>query len=705
MRLHLPWLALALLLVGVLFWAAGGSGTASATEPAPAALVPAPDAVVVDRPAESAAATEAPRIRAQSAGASANAETPRSPDELSGRVLDAATKAPLANAEVALLRAPFDSYVGLYDDDSSPVVVLATAKTDADGRFAFAVEPAASCRVRAATPSHAERTVLQCTGGSFVTIELDRAASIVCSVRTEQGPLAGAEVRLADEETYLDRSKSHTDAAGVARFVGQPAGRVTVALADPRVQFATANVDVVAGKEHRIELHAKTGRAVRGVVRDAASRAPVAHARVFRDSGFGPSVVTDANGRFELGGLATEGSMRVLVRAEGYAQAAASLPYGSTDEFDVALSRGAAVTGRIVDEDGRGLAGASGFLAAQADPGYEVVRVAVDAEGRFHVTCLSPGKHYWLVARAPERGTQVRVLPRPLAEGERRELPDLVLHAACSIEGRVQDDQGRLLEGLWVECNGLPDEHAQWAEGDAVPNAIPHAKNRIARTDAEGRFRIGGLATGEFLVAVRTMDAGRVAERTVRIAAGETLANVEFTLAAGLPIAGTFVPATAASFETQFAVYVTAVDAKLPTRGWTNVNRDGSFRIEGMKPGRYAVELLPQPAGQVLPPGTIVEAGREDLRIVLEAASSVAGKVVDGKGQPLAARVVCFSEPDHQELAIGIASPDGSFRLEVPASFRGVVGAFPIQGTWKPLLLQGVVANRTDLVLVVEGDH
>lgn len=701
MRPHLPWLALALLLVGVLFWAAGGPGTAIATEPAPAALLPAPASVAADRPADSAAATNAQRIPTQPA----SAETPRSPTELSGRVLDAATKAPLANADVALLRAPFDSYVGVYDDNSSPVAVLATAKSDADGRFAFAVEPSTPCRVRAATPRHAERTVLHCTGGSFVTVELDRAAAIVCTVRNEQGPLADAEVRLADDETYLDRAKAQTDAAGVARFVGQPAGRVTLALADPRVQFATVNVDVVAGQQHRVELLAKAGRVGRGVVRDVASRAPVASARVFRNSGFGPSVVTDVNGRFELAGLATEGSMRVLVRAEGYAPASASLPYGSTDEFDVALSRGAAIAGRVVGEDGHGLAGASGFLAAQGNPGYDVVRVAVDAEGRFHAACLSPGRHYWLVARASERGTQVRALPRPLAEGERFVLPDLVLHAASSIEGRVEDDQGRPLQGLWVECNGLPDEHAQWTAGAAVPNAIPHAKNRVARTDAEGRFRVGGLAAGEFLVAVRTMDAGTVAERTVRIVPGETHANVEFTIAVGLPIAGVFVPATAANFETQFAVYVNSVDAQSPTRGWTNVRLDGSFRIEGMKPGRYAIELHPRPAGQVLPAVAIVEAGREDLRIVLEAASSVAGKVVDAKGQPVTARVVCFSEPDHAELAIGIASPDGSFRLEVPASFQGVVAAFPIQGTWKPLRLQGVVANRNDLVLVVESDH
>ncbi len=120
------------------------------------------------------------------------------------------------------------------------------------------------------------------------------------------------------------------------------------------------------------------------------------------------------DGRYVLRGLRPG---EVTVRADesrhvGWARSGVSLARGETTRLDVLLTRGAALSGRVVDEDGRPVAGAKLSVSpGEQDPfsfvmrrlaGDPGARIASRADGTFSATRLAPGENQRLTVYHPD---------------------------------------------------------------------------------------------------------------------------------------------------------------------------------------------------------------------------------------------------------------------------------------------------------------
>src|SRR5262249_50943998 len=108
---------------------------------------------------------------------------------------------------------------------------------------------------------------------------------------------------------------------------------------------------------------------------------------------------TDAEGRFQLDGV-DPGSLQVLVHAHGFApyeQKGIRVPSSATSLAPFTLSRGAVLSGQVVDPDGRGVAGAK-ITALDPQGGAEILILGqreptalTAADGSFRVDELACG--------------------------------------------------------------------------------------------------------------------------------------------------------------------------------------------------------------------------------------------------------------------------------------------------------------------------
>jgi hypothetical protein len=210
-----------------------------------------------------------------------------------------------------------------------------------------------------------------------------------------------------------------------------------------------------------------------------------------------PSAKTDGEGRFELSRLPSGPGIELLAWEPRLGAAKVPVPSRSTRELRLRLDPGGAIP-RIVR-------GTVSFAAGAPAPGAEVRlgenhRTQADERGHFELQVLADFEEAPLIAFL--RGFQPAVVPdfgRQLEEsfGPPVEV-QLVLGPEClSIEGVVEDDQGRplagwrvaLTSGLEASLHQLPPILVEdLAAGEASKD----------RTDASGRFRIEGLLDREY---------------------------------------------------------------------------------------------------------------------------------------------------------------------------------------------------------------
>jgi protocatechuate 3,4-dioxygenase beta subunit len=136
--------------------------------------------------------------------------------------------------------------------------------------------------------------------------------------------------------------------------------------------------------------------------------------------------------------------------------------------------------------------------------GSSAVNVLTDDDGRFLFRGLTPGT-YTLAARAPayldgglgQRRSGGRLQPLVLASGQA--VGDLVIRLwkEAVVSGAVTDQAGAPVPAVWVQ--------AVRRNAPVRPGQLPSTRSYFwqgARTDDDGRYRIGGLEPGEYVVTV-----------------------------------------------------------------------------------------------------------------------------------------------------------------------------------------------------------
>jgi hypothetical protein len=183
----------------------------------------------------------------------------------------------------------------------------------------------------------------------------------------------------------------------------------------------------------------------------------------------------------------------------------------------------ARMTGRVVAEDGEPVVGVSLELHGETrTPRKHVAATSSGLDGRFVFDALAPQPAP--VELVADCGPMHAIADEKftIAAGETIEDVTLTLPRAASVEGRVVDASGRPKAGV-------------------VIGALREKERPFTLTDAQGRFRLIGLSTGDHELWVTTGDdsfpARSALPTPIRLAAGERRTGLEVRLPAAGPTA------------------------------------------------------------------------------------------------------------------------------------------------------------------------
>jgi RNA polymerase sigma factor (sigma-70 family) len=454
----------------------------------------------------------------------------------------------------------------------------------------------------------------------------------------------------------------------------------------PGIASGAKDLVVVLGK----------GRTIRGSVADGRDGRPVAGAEVVLLSGALPAAgfpvpekrdVTGAQGTFEIRGAPGVGE-RIALRISHPA-------YGGPQDFPLGDGLPEAprkfellppdrIYGRVVDRDGRAVAGArvllTGFdmadLARKAGKAIESVLSAKDGSFRIEVprSLLDGGYAAHLLARHPTKGSGWSgPVKAPGATGDGPEL-EIVLEPPSGLRGRILDPGGSPIPGAVVG--------AVRAAGNGKPRGEPAR----GYSDARGSYLLDGLELGTYEVEVRSP--GFAPRRAPEIEVGPEPREEDFTLEVGWSVRGQVVDGDGRGV-TGAEVLVLEPDP---------LDTDGSERMKDVRElrgatapgilsartdGRGSYEFghleereltLVARASSCLPSGLVrIRPGESPSDLVLTRLSAVAGRAVEadtGRAVPLFD--VCIFSKGFGE------GPNPTMFL--PRQYEDPAGAFSVDG-------------------------
>ncbi len=409
------------------------------------------------------------------------------------------------------------------------------------------------------------------------------------------------------------------------------------------------------------------GRVLEGVVRDGASGAPLAAARVFAHSGRGwwqgslppdgfRETTTDAKGRFRLEGL-SNAPVTLAASAPHYARTHRNGVTPGTS-VELLLLRGTSISGSVIGPNREPVAGAQ----VQAETDQEVLtRESTDAEGRFTIPISNSGMHRVWAFRPNLGASQIEE-----AHVARDSEPRIELHieTASNVVGRLVGPSGPLPGSVSVV---ELDEQTSQALGN------------VLRTEAgpDGRFRLGGIPPGAHALGVRAEGfAPQRVEVTVAGKPDETVDLGDIELERGLTIRGRVVNVEGQGVAAARILGLFAGDS--PSVPDTTADWDGSFVLAGLEPGTYWLNVAAAGHGGVK---RQVAAGSQDVLVTLAPAGTLTGSVVDERGSAIEAFTVSpratapRSDIVISQAPVAVEASDGRFVLEDLAEGTYVVEA------------------------------
>lgn len=451
-----------------------------------------------------------------------------------------------------------------------------------------------------------------------------------------------------------------------------------------------------AAPSARVEVLLTPESAIAGRVVEVGTGTPVARALVTVEgdwSGGGRSdgsAFTDADGRFRIARLEPGNYKPVAEGLGSYGEARESVHLGLGETVEgviVEVHPARIVAGRVV------IAGTEqpcpeGWVSLRDEERDRWSRESIETDGRVELRSVLPGTY------------KVRVS----CEGylERDKYPEIVVAKEDQLDLVWEVDGGATLTGAVVGAGGEPVADASVRVQSTGGDPRGQRKWEWDETRRDGSFRIEGLMAGAYTVGVHPSDHPAPKEPTkVELAAGETKhLRIELDAGgsvrgvvvddAGEPVAGASVRATGESWGS-----------------WRQNARtadDGTFAIEGVRPGQARVVAMTEAWDELRAPGatdddvagervTVVAGEVVRVRLVVEGRRGVIrGRVLDSAGRPVGdAFVDAERESDSASAAAGSARRsmrwgwsrkpvltdlDGKFTLKELAPGRYTVRAF-----------------------------
>jgi protocatechuate 3,4-dioxygenase beta subunit len=418
---------------------------------------------------------------------------------LRGRVLDAASGAPIAGASV-VSEDDAPAQILAFDSAQLPAELAARATTDAEGRFALERLSSGLHTLRACAPGHGaawSARVDARTATGEIELRLGSGGTIEAQLEppAERVPLVASAVDYGFQRPCLSYSLVLTDALGRARFEHLPPGPFVVLRVDAQATTDASFAFVREGGTSEVRLGVSAiGHALAGSLCDASGE-PQRGADLMLEASdpsdeHWRSTRTDASGRFRFDG----------VRAGEYVLYAGDMGrnfievdrvrVGALDVVRALVLPAGEIAGRVrVASSASALPHAWLIVQRQVDGGWRFAgKTQADEQGSWRVRNLAPGTWRVIAHAASERlapATSPALVVR--AGGEPLET-ELSLAPGAALELLVREPGGEPCAGAGIELRDAQGELWQFSPAD--------------RSDAAGRFLVQGMLPGEWTVNV-----------------------------------------------------------------------------------------------------------------------------------------------------------------------------------------------------------
>ncbi|HEU5059663.1 MAG TPA: carboxypeptidase-like regulatory domain-containing protein [Kofleriaceae bacterium] len=518
------------------------------------------------------------------------------------------------------------------------------AESGADGAFALVGLAAGRYRLRVegAGVLGAEVRFVEAPA-TAVRIVVSREVAVEGRVLAPDGRgAAGVAVRLTRGAQPLE---AISDAAGRFRFTGLPEGRYRAyAFAGEQASAAVAADRMGAGPFAPIDLVLAPAAVLDGRVVNAVSGAGVVAdvALVSDDPDQPPRTArSNAAGQFRIEGVPF-GRWTADAHAPGYLSADAIRFLAASDYAPVIqLEPGAAVSGRVVDADGRPLEGATVLARGQgADGAGQEISEATLARPALSAADEPSGLESW---KGGTTATGLKFIPR----GELGVVVGPLPYPPPPGAGAL-----RVAAPLAAAPAGLP------------PLPVDPAVASRLTTGPDGRFRIAGIPPGRYQVWAHKDGFADGATAPFEVELGRVVDDLELPLGAGLTLDGQVV-------DDRGAAVAGATVAARPRAGGeptvATTGADGRYQL-GPLAGELRLSVTAVGYGGASRDLSAPRVARTSLRrqedfLLARADAELEGRVLDATGAAVAGATLHVVAPGLTGVAPSVTDAAGRFRI------------------------------------------
>ncbi|MEC9348226.1 MAG: carboxypeptidase regulatory-like domain-containing protein [Planctomycetota bacterium] len=467
-----------------------------------------------------------------------------------------------------------------------------------------------------------------------IEVVVEPGMSIIGKVLDQAGnPLPGLEVRAFGEIDLNITAvlKKKTDGEGQFIFDGLNRNLFEL-LIGPSSDFMPIRIDQVEpGAELLVEM--APADSISGRVIDSETSRPVEGAVIGwsdgtvddlkeRQRGSVRETVSDQQGLFNLRGVPRE-ELEFTARAEGYRML--KLP-GELRRNEVGnpsavfrMKRAGRLPGIVRNEDGGAVAGARVELTLNSQNGLLLATAEANQEGRFDLGLDAVPGNQACTVRASHEDYRDSVPAELTIKDPSLRQPELVatLRAGGVISGKIGFDKDQLPAGLSLA--GITLKLLEVEEGELAE------LNRSATSDANGEYRLAGLAQGEYVLRSDTAGFAPYQSEPLRLAERESLVHEIFFTSERI-VTGQVMNQDGEPLRATISARDLRSVHRKRSRRQTFSDQNGHFRLGSLGPGPYritaeATNHLALTEDSVSPPS--------ESNFVLERYGWVKGKVRD----------------------------------------------------------------------------
>ncbi len=461
----------------------------------------------------------------------------------------------------------------------------------------------------------------------------------------DRQPAAGARVWAAQLWVHnLERMETKADDQGRFSMELAPGQWLIEANLGEQGVAGMEHVEAVEGRALKpMTLQLATGGRLRARLVEAETGKPIMGGRLVIDNGLDP--ITDQDGRFEVAGLSKKRYHESFVVAQGRERKRVlfELSEKPVTELEVRVPRGGNAVGRVLDVEGKPIAGAFvGRSTSGSILSLTGLWTRTDAEGRFDYDGLSLDRTTWLNAdaegyegsqrngvRVDEKGApltlEFRLAVNPAARRLKANGASAKAAPPAAKAAHRRDVTGLVLD---------PDKKS--VAGAAVRWGANRSSDTIeTKTDAEGKFRLA-LVPDEPGVVYVIAEKSDLAPEVPRVPNGGDQ-FVRVNLPKGHSAKGVVRDDRGTPFARVTVLPVVhGVDNR--TRGlalWersTKTDAQGRFDIGGLPASDLSFTFLGDGVSDLR--DHVLDLDKETV-VTMSAAGAVRGKVVDHEGKPV----------------------------------------------------------------------